>query len=204
MQKGQFSKRNRNADRNRRSQKPSVLLVALVLLLGAVVGTTIGYLFTNTDSITNTFTPSEVTVEIKEDFENNVKNNVQVKNTGDIDAYIRAAVVVTWQDKDGNVYATAPVENTDYTVTWTMTDWVKSGNYYYYTKSVAPGTSTGVLLTECKLKDGVTPPDGYHLVVEILSEAIQAEPVTAVQEAWGVTISGGNVADVESDAGGIK
>lgn len=194
MQKGQFSKRNRNADRNRRSQKPSVLLVALVLLLGAVVGTTIGYLFTNTDSITNTFTPSSVTVTITEKFEDNVKNDVQVKNTGDVDAYIRVAVVVTWQDKDGNIYPTAPVEGTDYTVSYPGNGWVKhTDGFYYYTSAVAPEASTGILLTDCQPVEDKTP-DGYHLVVEILASAIQAKPENAVADAWGVnpTTLGGN------------
>lgn len=195
MQKGQFSKRNRNADRNRRSQKPSVLLVALVLLLGAVVGTTIGYLFTKTDPITNTFTPSGVTVKIDEDFDDGVKNNVKVGNTGDVEAYIRAAVVVTWQDEEGNVYPTAPVEGTDYTVTWTMDGWKKhTDGFYYYTSAVAQGASTGILLTDCKPAEGKTP-DGYHLVVEILASAIQSKPKDAVTEAWGVdptALLGGN------------
>jgi hypothetical protein len=31
-------------------------------------------------------------------------------------------------------------------------------------------------------------PEGYYLNVEIVAEAIQAEPANAVQEAWGVTL----------------
>lgn len=183
--------------RRRRNHKPTLLLLTLVLILGAMVGTTLAYLFTNTDGLVNTFTPANVTVDIDEpgwDEDKTVKNNVTVKNTGDVEAYIRAAVVVTWQDAEGNVYPTAPVEGTDYTVTWTMSGWVKYGGFYYYTSPVAPSKSTGVLLTECKVKDGATPPDGYHLSVEILASAIQSQPATAVQEAWGMTVdSNGNL-----------
>lgn len=180
--------------RRRRSRKPTLLMLALAILLVAVVGTTIAYLFTNTGSIANTFTPASVTTEITEDFKNNVKNDVQVKNTGNVEAYIRAAVVVTWQNDAGEVYPTAPVEDTDYTVTWTMGGWKKhTDGYYYYTSSVAPDKSTGILLTDCKPVAGMTPED-YHLVVEILASAIQSKPDSAVMDAWKVNPSslGGN------------
>lgn len=178
-----YSKRKTATRRYRRNSKPFFLLVALAVVLCAVVGTTVAYLFDKTDSITNTFTPANVTTEITEEFDNKVKNNVKVTNTGDVDAYIRAAVVVTWQDDDGNVYPTAPVEGTDYTVIWTMDGWKEKDGYYYYTKVVEQGKSTGILLTSCKPVEGKAP-EGYHLVVEILASAIQAE--SAVTDAWGV------------------
>lgn len=194
MYQGAYQSKKPPVRRRRRSHKPTLLMMALAIVLGAFVGTTVAYLFTNTDALTNTFNPAKVTTEITEDFDKNVKDNVKVKNTGDIDAYIRAAVVVTWQDVNGNVHPTAPVAGTDYTVTWTMDGWVKSGNFYYYTKPVAAGASTGILLTDCKPVEGMAP-EGYHLSVEILASAIQSEPASAVVEAWGVdptTLKGGN------------
>ena len=190
----QGSYQNNPQRRRRRNRKPTLLMLALAILLVAVVGTTIAYLFTNTGSIANTFTSASVTTEITEDFKNNVKDNVQVQNTGDVEAYIRAAVVVTWQNDVGEVYPTAPVEDTDYTVTYPGNGWVKhTDGYYYYTSSVAPDKSTGVLLTSCQPVEGMTPED-YHLVVEILASAIQSKPANAVTEAWGVdpTTLGGN------------
>lgn len=176
------------APRRPRSKRTLLAALALVLVLGLAIGGTVAYLFTNTDSITNTFTPAKVTTTVEENFENNVKNNVAIKNTGEIDAYIRAMVVVTWQNDKGEVYATAPVENTDYTVTWTKHGWFEKDGYYYHASKVASNASTGKLLTDCKPVEGKAP-EGYHLVVEILAEAIQAEPVAAVQEAWDVKIS---------------
>lgn len=172
--------------RRRRSHKPTLLMMALAIVLGAFAGTTVAYLFTNTDALTNTFKPANVTTEITEDFKNNVKNNVQVKNTGDIDAYIRAAVVVTWQDDQGNVHPTAPVAETDYTVTFPAdTGWVKhTDGFYYYTTAVKTNATTGILLTNCKPVEGKAP-EGYYLSVEILASAIQSEPASAVVEAWG-------------------
>lgn len=171
-----------------KNKKSIAMLVSIIALLTIVVGTTIAYLYTNTPSITNTFTPTKVTTTIEEK-PGNVKEEVKVKNTGDIDAYIRATVIVTWKNADGDVYATEPVKGTDYTVTWTMSGWEKgSDGYYYYTSKVTPGESTGVLLTDCEPIEGKAP-EGYQLSVEILASAIQAEPASAVVDAWGVTVA---------------
>lgn len=181
-----------------------LLIASLSLLLMIAVGATLAFLVDSTDPIPNTFTPTKVGGEIDEDFKNNVKNNVKVENTGDIDAYIRAYVVVTWQNDAGEVYPTAPVEDTDYTVTWTMDGWVKhTDGFYYYKTRVAPQASTGILLTECKPVDGKTP-EGYHLVVEILSSAIQADPADAIHDAWGVSVGENGTLVINSYAGGIS
>lgn len=190
-----YSRQKTSSRRYRRSSKPFFLLAALAVVLCAMVGTTVAYLFTKTDPITNTFTPTKVTTEITENFDKDVKNDVQVKNTGEVDAYIRAAVVVTWQNDDGEVYPTAPAEGTDYTVTWTMDGWEKNGDYYYYKKVVKPEESTGVLLTDCKPVEGKAP-EGYHLSVEILASAIQANPSSAIEELWKVNVDAdGNITD---------
>lgn len=169
-------------------KKSLVLLTAMVVLLCAVVGGTVAYLVTATDPVTNTFTPSSLETEIKEEFEKNVKENVTIKNTGDVKAYIRAAVIVTWQKADGTVYGTVPKpgEGEDYSFTGPAPGWtgLESDGYYYYTSPVAPGAATSALIQSCTpLK--AAPADGYTLHVEIISEAIQAEPTTAVKDAWG-------------------
>ena len=86
-----------------KKQKMLVLSLAVVLLVG--VGTTIAYLISTPDAVKNVFIPSSVSCAVDEDFANNqVKSNVRVKNTGDIDAYIRAEVVVTWKNENGEIY----------------------------------------------------------------------------------------------------
>ena len=92
----------------RRNKKAWLLLIAVAAMLLAVVGGTVAYLVTRTSPEVNTFTPSKVACSVVETFKNNVKSNVQVKNTGDTAAYLRAAVLVTWQDASGNVLGTAP------------------------------------------------------------------------------------------------
>ena len=170
------------------NKKVILLAVSLVLILSAAIGGTVAYLIDQTGSITNTFTPAKVTPQVTEDFGNNVKNNVQITNTGDIPAYIRVKVVVTWKDAQGNVYGAAPVLGTDYTWQIPGTDWVKgSDGFYYYTKPVPADEKTSILLTDCKPVAGKAPA-GYSLSVDIHAQAIQAEPTTAVISAWGVTV----------------
>lgn len=201
MYQGAYQSKKSPVRRRRRSHKPTLLMMALAIVLGAFVGTTVAYLFTNTDALTNTFNPAKVTTEITEDFDKNVKDNVKVKNTGDIDAYIRAAVVVTWQDVNGNVHPTAPVADADYTVNYpTNTGWVKhTDGFYYCTTAVKPNATTGILLTNCKPVEGKAP-EGYHLSVEILASAIQSEPASAVQEAWNVTVNTDGTLNVGGNA----
>ena len=187
-----YRKKHLAASENRPlpKKKVSLLLVSLVLIAAIAVGSTVAFIATSTEPITNIFNPANVTIDIDEKFDNGVKTDVKVKNTGNTDAFIRAKIVVTWKDADGNVSATKPVEGTDYTMTLNTADWfLGSDGFYYCRTSVAPnGGSTPVLITACKKVDGVTPPDGYDLSVEIIASGIQSTPDGAVTEAWGMTV----------------
>lgn len=167
-----------------------VLVVSVLALVLAVAGGTLAWLSANTTPVTNTFTPAQVSCTVEENFDGTTKKDVQIKNTSNIDAYIRAYVVVTWKDAQGNVYGKLPVKNTDYTMTGPEAGWVEKDGYYYYTSPVAAnGGLTGVLISECKLNEGVMPPaDGYSLSVEIIAEAIQSQPTTTVTSVWPVTV----------------
>ncbi len=172
---------------NIRLNRTAVLIMAVLLLLGAAVGSTVAFLTTKTDPVTNTFTYAKVSCEVTEEFTNNKKDNVQVRNTGTIDAYIRATYVVNWVDAQGNIAASDP-EGYSYSLTKNLdSKWIEKDGYFYYTSPVAPGSSTEGSLLTCT----VTYPDNpeYTLSVEVLAEAIQSTPDNAVQEAWGVSIS---------------
>ena len=166
--------------------KTAVLLLAVILLAGAVIGTTVAYLTTNTDSIANNFTYANVTCEVKESFDGNTKSNVQIKNTSNIPAYIRATYVVYWTDAAGNVVTTVPTEYS-YSMSGSKTaPWVVgTDGYYYYPTPVQPGDATTGSLVECTWTHPNDPE--YFLHVEIIASAIQSDPVSAVQEAWGYT-----------------
>ena len=173
------------------AKRSLVLVVSVLALVLAVAGGTLAWLTANTTPVTNTFTPAQVTCTVEESFDGTTKSDVKIKNTSNIDAYIRAYVVVTWKNEAGNVYGKLPVEGTDYTMTMPGdAKWKQSGGYWYYTDAVPSGDPTGVLISECKLNEGVTPPaGGYSLSVEIIAEAIQSQPDNAVLQAWGVVPS---------------
>lgn len=181
-----------------KTKKALALLISVLLVVGAAVGGTIAYMIDKSPKIDNVFTPSEVTTTVVENFDGKVKENVQIQNTGDTTAWIRAAVVITWKDESGNVYGTAPVAGTDkdYTITYDLANgWVKGADgFYYYTKPVKSvkedqkNCTTGVLIKECKpLSDSEgksTAPDGYSLRVEIIGSAIQSVPSYVFNEQW--------------------
>ena len=184
------------------TNKKIVIITAAVLLLTVAVGTTLAFVFTNTDPVENTFTPSKVACAVVENgsetentgnivYTGDVKTNVMIKNTGDTDAYIRVAVVVSWKNKDGTkVWAHAPAA-TDYTVEYDLTNgWEKGADgYYYYKAAVNPKALTSVLINNAT--QNVTGPVGtdgtqYYLSIEIVASAIQANGMgaTSAQEAW--------------------
>lgn len=169
-----------------RWKRSGILLAAVIVLLAGAVGGTWAFLVAQSEPVQNNFTYAHVSCTIKEKFDGTTKSDVQIQNTGDISAYIRARIVVTWKDTSGNVSAAVPVKDTDYTITFNTTDWTQQeGDYWYCNTAVDATKFTPVLITECK-KTGTAPKD-YDLSVEILADAIQSEPASAVTEAWGYT-----------------
>lgn len=186
------------AAERRRRRTASVIALALAGLLA--IGGTVAFLVDSSNEVRNTFTPAAVKTDIRETFIGSVKSKVQIENlqesAANIPAYIRAKVVVNWATADGgNVYGVAPVLGVDYT-DWTAgavgNGWIAGGGYYYWPSPVDPGEFTGFLIEEIAVSSDVTPPSGYVLSVEILTEAVQAEGgrmvdgsfVYAVEDAW--------------------
>lgn len=162
--------------------------VALAFALSALllIGGTFAFLSDRTQQLTNTFKPGTVQAEISETLDATEKKNVCVKNTGTVPVYVRARVVVTWKDSNGNVHSKKPEPTTDYTISY-GNDWTShtDGCYYYKEALAADGTTTA-LVTSCK--PVTTAPEGYSLSVEVLSQVIQAGTANAAQDAWGVAI----------------
>lgn len=187
-----------NGKRVMKTKKP-VALVALLVLLCCTVAGTLAYLVDKTPEVKNTFEPAKVTTSVLEDpFDGVTKKNVRIKNTGNIDAYIRAAVVVNWADKDGNVYGgavpTDKGDKKDYDLTLKANNgWIKgTDGYYYYIHPVAPKESTTAIFEDItQLTDD--PAEGYGLQITILADGIQSEPGTTVVSVWK------SVTDVNTD-----
>ena len=181
------------------SRKVIVLAIAVVLLLSATVTGTLMYLVSKTTAVTNTFEPATVTCEVQENFDGTVKKDVTVKNTSNIDAYLRVKLVTYRVNADGErIGGTANIPNFE------LGDgWFKKDGFYYYNKPVASGETpetkligdTGITLVE------YTDADGGKQVIEVIAEAIQSVPTSVVAEKWGVTVDANGVISAPSGSG---
>ena len=195
----------------RRKLRAMLLSVAVVGAL-AVAGTA-AFLTDSPEGVVNTFEPSSVATKVTEDVQSDPakKQSVAIGNIGDTAAYIRAAVVATWQDENGNVHGKAPVEGADYEIVFVELQqadpegiWTESSDgFWYWSSPVAAGASTGVLIESCVYRANA--PEGFFLNVEILGSGIQAEGEVSTTEvldgsagtapveiAWGVTLDDGS------------
>ena len=184
MYHGKYEARHLQRRHKRRSKKTGMLFLSLLLVIGMVVGGTVAWLSTKSATITNTFLPSKVACEVTESFDGRtgVKSNVNVKNTGDIDAYIRVKLV-SYRTNDAGQHIGGTAELPAFDL---GEGWVEHGGYYYYTKPVKPNQKPEADLTnEMTLKGNCDGADGGHQAIDVMAEAIQSVPENAVQAAWG-------------------
>lgn len=178
-------------------KKKIMLVISILLLLTAAVGVTLAILSARSEPVSNDFAYKPVTCEVEEpgwEDGNTIKSNVKIKNTSDIQVYIRAAYVVTWlveEDTNGDgiidstsVLAKKPAEGTDYTISLNENGWVSIDGLYYCNSPIEPGDSTPVLINSLEV---LAETEGYRLQVEVIAEAVQATPEDAMEEAWGIT-----------------
>lgn len=147
-----------------------LLLAALALSLTAVGGS-LAWLLDQPASAENRLSPGRVPNTVEEDIEDGVKNNVRITNTGNVDAYIRAALVFTWVDDAGNVSSDRPRPGVDFSWDLQLDGWKQGADgFYYHLRPVDPGASTGVLFTNCQAGEK----KGFRLSAEILGQSVQA------------------------------
>lgn len=168
----------------------SALFLSILLIVVLVTKGTVAWLSDKSDPLENKFTPSKVSSEVVETFDGTVKSDVQIKNTGDTAAYVRATVIFSWKDTAGNVYGgRTPVATNDYIISYGTAPWIRhTDGYWYYTSPVAPNANTNVLISSVQSVSGQAPA-GYTLSVQILADAIQSVPARAVTESWGINPS---------------
>lgn len=188
MKKGNHSKR---------SFKGLALILALVLIFGAVVGGTIAWLLDKTDPIVNTFTPTNLSVELEETEAVNRTGNFQiipgqnitktplVSFETDVDAYVFVKVEQS-TNFDLLSYEVDPA-------TWTLVP--DTNNVYYYT---AAGVEAGAPLVIENLhvlkNDIVTVSEditkeqmaelGGNITLTFTSYIIQKDGFDSVEDAW--------------------
>ena len=168
------------------SYRKYIIGVAIVLCLSIGAYMTISYL-TSDSSLENTFTIASVKPDVNETFNNNIKTDVSIENTGDIPVYIRAKIMIYYQDADGKILGDIPEEDLDYSIEYPTdlnTYWIQADDGFYYYKSIVGIDENGKttnLIDKCTELD---PDSNKHLVVDIITEAIQANPQDAAEDAW--------------------
>lgn len=175
---------------------PAAAAVALIATLA--VGGTLAWLSAYTQPVKNTFVMGTVPPQVTESFNQEVKENVKVANNGNIPAYIRVALVCTWQEGEGEnakVVGTPVDPAEDLNIVWgdgTGTGtaeapgngWIKIGDYYYYTQPVAAGETTLNLIDSATVETE----NGYRMNLQVIADSIQANPARAVESQWGVMV----------------
>lgn len=177
-----------------------ITVFAVIVTASMLVGAVYAVLSAKSNTVTNELTAdTDPVITVAETFENNVKTNVKI-DVGDpgYTVYVRAKVIVTWKDDDGNVYSKIPT-SADYSIVYnTVTtpdaanQWFKGpDNIYYYTSPLTG--ETGTLITSCEPIG--TAPEGYHLSVEVITQVVQAlgttdtDDIPAVVDAWEVKLT---------------
>lgn len=173
-----------------------LLLGCLVTMLAVGgVNLTLGY-FIKTDVKENTFEVGNVNTVIRETFTpaEKIKENVYIENAGNVPVFVRAAILVYWKDREGKIMLDKPVKGTDYTVSGPGGNWLGNGDaadpLWYYTIALQTSgekAKTTALITKCEDISSYT--DGRVLVADIVTQAVQAEPFSAVEDAWKVSVS---------------
>ena len=160
------------------STKAIIILVSIITVLVTGISSTLAVIVQRTESITNTFTPGKIVLS---------QTETAVTNTAesDVAVYVRLAIVVNYQDDNGNVYHEGAIETQDYNVS-TTADWLKGGDgFYYYTKPIAPGYSSTAFPTVAAITlDASNPKLNYNLVTTYVTAGVQASPPDVVEFAW--------------------
>lgn len=196
---GKYRKTNVRRSRRRAYRgRMTAMALATVLLLALAIGGTVAWLTAGDTPITNTFNPSKVTCEVTEKFNGTTgeKTDVNVKNTGDIHAYIRVKLVTYRTNAQGqHIGGTAELPNFT-----PGSGWVEYNGYYYYTQPVAPngGKPATNLADSMTLTGSYNDADGGKQAIDVMAEAIQSVPAEAAGQAWGVRISPNSVAPYTS------
>ena len=178
-----------------------LLIAGAVLSIAAAVGLTLAFMFKKAEK-TNQFIPAEVSCAVREKLDNNEvagtaavggeKADIRVENTGNVKEFIRLRLVSYYVDSNGDIAGTAASQYPNLTL---KNGWIAGANRtYYYTYPVEPGSLTGILcepftLGQTQLENGTM----VYQVMEVIAEAVQAEPSDAAQEVWGVTVENGVV-----------
>ena len=179
----------------KRRIKPFLIAFCVCILACAAVSGSLAWLIITPGPVVNEFTPGEVTIQVDETFNGTTKSDVRIKNTGNVPAYIRVALVPAWVDDEGNIAAKpASLEqlDNDCNIAWGEdgngyeNDWFIGADGFYYCKTfINPGESTPILIKSCTVNGGG---HKYDFELQIIASAVQSLPTSTVGEVWPVVV----------------
>lgn len=164
---------------------PKILAPAAALCLLAAVGGSYAWMMGVSQPVGNTITLGGVAGDVDETTAGGEKTDLRIQNTGSLPAFVRVAVVAQFKtnvDPDNpTVSPLIPVEGDDYDDTFNRTDdWVEGlDGFWYYTRPVAAGALTPVLLNRCRWEKAYATMDFSY---EVYASLIQASPAAAAEE----------------------
>lgn len=178
-----------------------LLIAAAALCIAAAAGLTLAFMFKKAEK-TNRFIPAEVSCAVREKTDGSEvtgiaavgseKSDIRVENTGNVKEFIRLRLVSYYVDSNGDIVGTV---SSQYPTLSLKNGWIADANHtYYYPFPTDPGGMTEILcepftLGQTQLENGST----VYQVIEVIAEAVQAEPISAVREAWGVTVTNNTI-----------
>ncbi|MEA4965944.1 MAG: hypothetical protein VB055_09010 [Oscillospiraceae bacterium] len=159
------------------------LALSLLLCLGTAVGGALTALTGAARPARNRTDTASISCQVTEAYEkaDQEKRHVAVRNTGLVEAYLRATVVITWTAEDGTVLPETPTSGQDYSLELGE-KWVAEDGYYYYCGAVSPGETTEDLIV-CYAAVGEQ--TDCRLSVAVQASAVQATK-SAAAAAWGM------------------
>ncbi len=178
-----------------------LLIAAAALCIATAAGLTLAFMFKKAEK-TNRFIPAEVSCAVREKTDGSEvtgiaavgseKSDIRVENTGNVKEFIRLRLVSYYVDSNGDIVGTV---SSQYPTLSLKNGWIAGANHtYYYPFPTDPGGMTEILcepftLGQTQLENGST----VYQVIEVIAEAVQAEPISAVREAWGVTVTNNTI-----------
>lgn len=172
----------------KRSIKPFLIAFCVCILACAAVSGSLAWLISAPGPVVNSFIPGVVTIEVDEKFDGSTKSDVSIKNTGNVPAYIRVALVPAWVDDKGNIAAKhASLDDCNITRGDDFDQfWFKGTDGFYYCKTVIePEGSTPILIKSCTVKGEE---HEYDFELQVIASAVQSLPTTTVEAVWPVVV----------------
>ena len=176
--------------RSKMNSRILLLLSCIVLATVFSVNGTLAYLSVRSETIVNQFEPGKVDGNIEETFESNVKSSIKVKNTGNINCYVRILLIPYWVSQ----YESRVGEDAwELNMQFNQVDWFSREEggmiYYYHRAPIAPEDLTAELLAEEFTITLKASEDGtLYQALDIFAECFQAELPEAVELYWGVEV----------------